>query len=388
MKMFKKVFCLVLVTLLMSTVFTACGNDADDGVWMIGGIGPTTGGAALFGQAVYNGAQVAVERINEMGGINGYPVELNFQDDTHDAAISVNAYNALKDWGMQILLGPVTSTPAIAVNQEAYADNLFMITPSATAIAAIAPPNAFRVCFSDPDQGRASAGFMHSQGIADTIGILYDSSCAFSTGIFETFYEVANDLGLNVPIVETFTEDSNTDFSVQLQIARDAGVDLLFLPIYYQEASLIFHQARDIDFAPIFFGVDGMDGILGVEGFDPSLADGVMFLAPFASTSPDPAVQEFVAAYKAMHDGAAPIQFAANAYDALFILKQAIEHADLTPDMSVSDISDGLMAAMVEITFNGVTMKDGTWAANGEPDKEPMIIQILNGVYYVIYPEY
>ena len=391
MKRMKEVASVIFVTALFSTLLLACngtsGSGSGDGeVWRIGGIGPTSGPAALFGQSVENGALVAVEEINAAGGINGFPIEFNFQDDQHNAEISVNAYNALMDWGMQILLGTVTSTPAIAVSQEAYRDNLFMLTPSATAIAAIGVPNAFRVCFSDPDQGRASADFMSKEMPTYNVGILYDSSCAFSSGIFETFYAEAEARGLNIVSVEAFTEASNTDFSVQLQLASDASVDVLFLPIYYQEASLIFHQAREIGFAPVFFGVDGMDGILGVEGFDTSLAEGVKFLAPFAPTAEDEATQNFVKAYAEMHAGAVPLQFAANAYDGMFIIKAAIEHAGLTPDMSVEEIGNALMQAMLEITVNGVTLQDATWGPDGEPDKEPMVIQIRGGQYWVIYP--
>jgi len=358
---------------------------ADGAVWRIGGIGPTTGGAAFFGQAVYNGALLAVEEINAAGGINGVPIELNFQDDEHNAEFSVNAYNALIDWGMQILLGPVTSTPAIAVNVEAYADNVFMLTPSATAIPAIAPPNAFRVCFSDPMQGAVSARYMDMVGIGERIAIIYDSSDAYSSGIFEYFYAEARELGLNIVAVEAFTEANRTDFTVQLRIAMEADADLVFLPFYYQEAALVLHQARDMGFDPIFFSCDGMDGILSVEGFDTSLADGVKFLAPFAATSEEPATVAFVQAFEARFDHT-PSQFAANAYDAIHVIKEAILHSGATPDMAKGDIGDLLIAAMLEIEVNGVTLYNATWGADGEVNREPMVIEIRDGIYHIVYP--
>ena len=367
-------------------------GDADDAppvadglVWRIGGIGPTSGGAAFFGQAVYNGALLAVEEINAAGGINGVPIELNFQDDEHNAEFSVNAYNALIDWGMQILLGPVTSTPAIAVNVEAYADNVFMLTPSATAIPAIAPPNAFRVCFSDPMQGTVSARYMDMVGIGERIAIIYDSSDAYSSGIFAYFTAEAEELGLNIVAVEAFTEANRTDFTVQLRIAMEADADLVFLPFYYQEAALVLHQARDMGFDPIFFSCDGMDGILNVEGFDTSLADGVKFLAPFAATSEEPATVAFVSAFEARFDHT-PSQFAANAYDAIHVIKEAILHSGATVDMDKADIGDLLIAAMLEITVNGVTLYNATWGADGEVNREPMVIEIRDGIYHIVYP--
>ena len=426
MKKFKKLICLAvaMVMVLSLLALTGCGNndvaeepgepevevevadepdadepDADDedvgepaaapavdgAVWKIGGIGPTTGGAAFFGQAVYNGALLAVEEINAAGGINGVPIELNFQDDEHNAEFSVNAYNALIDWGMQILLGPVTSTPAIAVNVEAEADNVFMLTPSATAIPAIAPPNAFRVCFSDPMQGAVSARYMDMTGIGERIAIIYDSSDAYSSGIFEYFYEEATNLGLNIVAVEAFTEANRTDFTAQLRIAMDADADLVFLPFYYQEAALVLHQARDMGFSPVFFSCDGMDGILDVEGFDAYLADGVKFLAPFASTSEDPATVTFVEAFEARFDHI-PSQFAANSYDAIHVIKEAILHSGATPDMDKADIGDLLIAAMLEITVNGVTLFNATWGADGEVNREPMVIEIVDGIYHIVYP--
>jgi branched-chain amino acid transport system substrate-binding protein len=389
MRKFKKFVSFVVVTMMVmgTLALTACGNGggSDEEVWRIGGIGPTTGGAAFFGQAVYNGALLAVEEINAAGGINGVPMELNFQDDEHNAEFSVNAYNALKDWGMQVLLGPTTSTPAIAVNVEAYEDNVFMLTPSATAIQAIAPPNAFRVCFSDPMQGTVSARYMDKTGIGERIAILYDSSDAYSSGIFEFFYAEAMELGLNIVSIEAFTEANRTDFSVQLRLAMEAEADLLFLPLYYQEAALILHQARDIGFEPLFFSCDGMDGILSVDGFDPTLADGVKFLAPFAATAQDEATVNFVTAFEARFNET-PSQFSANAYDAIFVIKEAILHSGATPDMDTADIGDALIAAMLEITVNGVTLHDATWEADGEVNREPMVIEIRDGIYHIVYP--
>ena len=346
----------------------------------IGGIGPITGGAAVYGQAVMNASQMAADEINEAGGINGYQIEFNFQDDEHDAEKSVNAYNTLKDWGMQMLLGTVTSTPCTAVEGEAANDNMFLLTPSGSAVESISGDNAFRVCFSDPNQGTASAQYIGENKLAEKVAVIYNSSDVYSSGIYNTFATEAANQPFEIVSAEAFTEDSKTDFSVQLQKAKDAGADMVFLPIYYTEASLILTQAVAMDYAPTFFGCDGLDGLLAVEGFDTSLAEGVMLLTPFAADADDEQTQAFVASYKEKF-GDTPIQFAADAYDGMYIIKAAAEKAGLTPDMDASAICDAMKTAMTEITYDGLTGAGMTWGADGEPNKAPKAVVIKDGAY-------
>ena len=352
---------------------------ADD-TFKIGGIGPITGGAAVYGQAVMNASQMAADEINAAGGINGYQIEFNFQDDEHDAEKSVNAYNTLKDWGMQMLLGTVTSTPCTAVEGEASNDNMFLLTPSGSAVESISGDNAFRVCFSDPNQGTASAQYIGENGLAEKVAVIYNSSDVYSSGIYNTFATEAANQPFEIVSAEAFTEDSKTDFSVQLQKAKDAGADMVFLPIYYTEASLILTQAASMDYAPTFFGCDGLDGILAVEGFDTSLAEGVMLLTPFAADAEDEQTQAFVSSYKEKF-GDTPNQFAADAYDGMYIIKTAAEKAGLTPDMDASAICDAMKTAMTEITYDGLTGSGMTWSADGEPNKAPKAVVIKDGAY-------
>ena len=329
-----------------------------------------------------NAAKIAVDEINAAGGINGYQVEFNPQDDEHDQEKSVNAYNTLKDWGMQLLLGTVTSAPCIAVEAEASADNMFLLTPSGSAIDCISGENAFRVCFADPDQGTASAQYIGENGLAEKVAVIYDSSDVYSSGIYETFVTEAANQPFEIVASEAFTADSKTDFFVQLQKAKDSGADLVFLPFYYNEAALVFTQAADMNFAPKWFGVDGMDGILrGVEGFDSSLAEGVMLLTPFSADAEDELTKNFVAKYAELCNGETPNQFAADAYDGVYIMKAALEQAGCTPDMSASDICDALKTAMTEITVDGLTGSGMTWSADGEPSKSPKAVVIEGGVY-------
>ena len=394
----KKRFLSLGLAMAMAASLTACGSSssttetttaaaaagestaASGEVFKIGGIGPVTGAAAVYGLAVKNGAQIAVDEINADGGINGYQIDFQFQDDEHDAEKSVNAYNTLKDWGMQMLMGTVTSAPCVAVADKTMADNMFQITPSGSSVECAQNPNVFRVCFSDPDQGAASATYIAENKLADKIAVIYDSSAVYSSGIYEKFASEAANHGLDIVAAEAFTADSNKDFSTQLQKAKDAGADLVFLPIYYTEASLILNQANTMGYAPKFFGCDGMDGILQVDNFDTKLAEGLMLLTPFAADADDELTQKFVTAYKEKY-GETPIQFAADAYDAIYAIKAAAEEAGITPETSASDTCDKMKEAMLKITVNGLTGENMTWTEDGEPHKAPKAVKVVDGAY-------
>lgn len=352
----------------------------EGGTLKIGGIGPLTGSAAVYGIATMNGSQIAVDEINAAGGINGMTVELNFQDDECDAEKSVNAYNTLKDWGVQIIDGCVTSACSIAVADKTAQDNIFQLTPSGSAVDCVANPNSFRVCFSDPNQGVASAQYIGEHGLATKVAVIYDSSDVYSSGIYEKFAGEAANQSFEIVATGAFTADNKTDFSVQLQQAKDAGADLVFLPIYYSEAALILTQASSMGFDVTFFGCDGLDGILGVENFDASLAEGVMLLTPFAADATDDLTSKFVATYNDKF-GETPNQFAADGYDAIYTIKAAAEKAGITADMSNEDICAAMQAAMTEITVDGLTGTGITWDASGEPTKEPKAVVIKDGVY-------
>ena len=358
----------------------AADAGAAGGVFKIGGIGPVTGGAAVYGVAVQHGAELAVKEINEAGGINGAQIEFNFQDDEHDAEKSVNAYNTLKDWGMQVLMGTVTSAPCIAVADKTAADNMFQITPSGSAVECAANPNVFRICFSDPDQGAASAKYIGENKLASKVAVIYDSSDVYSSGIYEKFAEESANQGIEIVAAEAFTADSNKDFSTQLQKAKDAGAELVFLPIYYTEASLILQQASTMGFAPQFFGCDGMDGILAIEGFDTSLAEGLMLLTPFAADAKDEKTQAFVTAYEEAY-GDTPNQFAADAYDVVYAIYQAVLAGNINGDMDASDICEALKTQFGSMTFDGLTGEGMTWDASGAVSKAPKAVVIKDGAY-------
>ena len=394
----KKKFFALMMAMVMVLSLAACGGKSESSApadsntpaqsgetaeggstFKLGTIGPLTGDAAIYGQAVANGAKIAVDEINASD--SAIKFEFQSEDDVADGETSVNAYNTLMDWGMQVMVGPTTTGASIAVAAKAAEERTFMLTPSASSTDVIAPgDNVFQVCFTDPNQGIASADYMAENMAGAKIAVIYRNDDAYSQGIRDTFVSQAKANSLEVVYEGTFTADTATDFSVQLTAAQSAGADTVFLPIYYQPASVILTQAAAMNYAPTFFGVDGMDGILTMEGFDTALAEGVMLLTPFSADATDERTQNFVKAYQAAY-GEIPNQFAADAYDGVYIVKAALEAAGCTGDMSSADICEALVGVMSSISVDGLTGQGMTWAATGEVSKAPMAVIIENGTY-------
>lgn len=377
----KKVMALVLAIIMCACLLVGCGKQEvspGSAAIKIGGTGPLTGGAAIYGMAAKQGAEIAVEEINALGGIQ---FELRYEDDAHDAEKAVNAYNILKDWGMQISLGSVTSTPGVATSALNFEDRIFALTPSASSTSVIeGKDNVFQMCFTDPNQGSASAQYISENKLGEKVAVIYKNDDVYSLGLYETFKAKAEELGLNIVSATTFTSDSQNDFSVQIADAKKNEADLIFLPMYYEAASLILSQAAAADYTPKYFGVDGMDGILSLENFDTSLAEGVMLLTPFSADAEDEATVNFVAKYSEKY-GEIPNQFAADAYDCIYALYQACIDANITPEMSASEINDLLVAQFTSMSFDGLTGLGMTWDSTGAVSKSPKGMVIENGVY-------
>ena len=382
----RKMVALLAVLAMVTALFAGCGSsdsgDSGDGgkaVLKIGGIGPSTGPAALYGLAVKNGGELAVKEINEANP-DGLQLEWMWQDDEHDAEKSVNAYNKLVDDGMQVLVGSVTTTPCTAVAAEAYNNRTFALTPSASGPAVTeGNDNVFQLCFSDPNQGIASADYIKENFADKTVGIIYNNADNYSSGIRDKFKSEYEEGGKTVTEA-TFT-DETTDFKAQLNTMKDAGVDLLFLPIYYAPAANIMTQASQIGYAPTYFGVDGMDGILGADGFDASLAEGVLLLTPFTPYSEDEKIQEFVKNYEEAY-GETPIQFAADAYDCVYAIYDAFQKTGLEADASMEDICEAMIEVFTgDFTASGLTADSMKWNEAGEVDKTPKVCIIQDGKY-------
>ena len=378
MKTMKKVLCMVMAFAMVFALAAVGGTAYADGAIKIGGTGPLTGGAAIYGNAVKNAAEIAVEEINALGGIQ---FELRYEDDTHDAEKAVNAYNTLKDWGMQISLSSVTSKPAEATSAESFADRIFALTPSASAVAVVdGKDNVFQLCFADPNQGSASAQYIVDKALATKVAVIWKNDDVYSKGIYETFKAACEELGLEIVSDTTFADGNNTDFSVQIADAQNKGAELVFLPMYYDAASLILTQADAAGFYPYWFGVDGMDGILSLDGFDTELAEGVYLLTPFNADSEDERTAAFVAKYQEKF-GEIPNQFAADAYDCVYAYAQACEAAGITADMSAEEICDAMIEQFTTMSYDGITGEGMTWGEDGMVTKAPKGMVIENGVY-------
>ncbi len=377
----------IALSVMMVFAMTACGGgsgdgggEAEGGTLKLGGIGPSTGPAALYGLAVKNGGQLAVDEINAANP-DGVQLEWMWQDDEHDAEKSVNAYNKLVDDGMQILIGSVTTTPCTAVAAEAFANRTFALTPSASGPAVTdGNDNVFQLCFSDPNQGIASAAYIKEHYPDSTVGVIYNNADNYSSGIRDKFKSEYEQGGKTLTEA-TFT-DETTDFKAQLNTMKDAGVDLLFLPTYYGPAASMMTQADQIGYKPVYFGVDGMDGILSADGFDASLAEGVLLLTPFTPYSDDPAVQDFVKNYEEAF-GETPIQFAADAYDCVYAVYDAFGKTGLGTDAAMDEICEAMIAVFTggEFTASGLTAESMQWNAEGEVDKTPKVCMIVDGKY-------
>ena len=391
----KKKFMCMLMAAAMTLSMAACGSKSDDTntdantdgtdsaevqTFKLGTSGPLTGDAAIYGMAVVQGAELAVNEINASD--SKIKFEFQKQDDEADGEKAVNAYNTMMDNGMQVLVGPTTTGASIAVADACYNDRTFMLTPSASSPDVTKDKdNVFQVCFTDPNQGTGAADYIAENMTGAKVAVIYRNDDAYSQGIRDTFVKEAEAKGAFEIVSETtFTDATSTDFTVQLTAAKNAGADLVFLPIYYQPASVILSQAKAMSYEPTFFGVDGMDGILTMPGFDASLAEGVMLLTPFSVNSEDAATQSFVKTYTEKY-GVEPNQFAADAYDGVYIVKAALEKAGCTADMSSTDICEALIQVMPTLSVDGLTGKAMTWNAEGEVSKAPLAAVIENGEY-------
>ena len=391
----KKVFALVMAMVMVVGCLASCGGGNDSGaadggessgaaVVKIGGIGPLTGAAATYGIATKNGAQIAVDEINALGGVQ---FELNFQDDEADGEKGVNAYNNLKDWGMHVLYGCTTTGSCVAVAGETYADRYFQLTPSASSSDVTAgKDNVFQVCFTDPNQGVTAADFVKNLGNVSKVGVLYNNGDAYSAGIAVAFIAHAKEIGLDVVAETTFPDDSNTDFSAQLNECKAAGAEMVFMPIYYTPASLVLAQAKSMGYAPVFFGGDGMDGILGMDGFDASLAEGLMLMTPFNASATDDRTVKFVETYTNKYGTETLNQFAADGYDCIYAIYEAWQAAGCSTDMSAQDICEAMVAQFTSSSFSvdGLTGAGMTWSANGEVSKAPMVVKVESGAYVTV----
>lgn len=373
-KTYLRIACLVLACMLAAASFVACGGKKGDSVWFIGATGPLTGGAASYGISVQNGAQLAVEEINKAGGLNGYQFKFEIKDDEADPTKVQAAYDALYEAGMKISLGSVTSGACMTFASNAKKDNVFFMTPSASQQDVIETgTNAFRVCFGDPDQGTLAAQKIKADGYK-TVGCIYDVSDTYSSGIYEAFKAEMNKQGLSFT-TQTFDAENKLDFSTQVEALKSC--DVIFMPFYYSEAYLVAKKCAEKGCNAVLFGCDGFDGIDKLFKEGGYVSNKVLYITPFDAESKDTVSANFVAAYKAKF-GSTPDQFAADGYDAVYAIYNAMKAAELKdPSASASDICNAVVKAITASTFSykGATGQM-TWDATGACTKVPVIVEL------------
>lgn len=374
----KKVFALTLAVFMIMAMFAGCAKEkADPNKIKIGMTGPLTGGAAVYGVAVENGMKIAVEEINAKGGLQ---IEFMSQDDEHDGEKALNAYNSLKDWGMQIFAGAVTTSPCLAIAPTTVEDQMFMLTPSGSSDKIpLTGSNIFQMCYTDPNQGANAAILVAEKKMGTKIGIIYDNSDDYSKGLMKGFKDKAAELKLNIVCETSFTNDNKSNLTTQVDQCKDAGCDFVFLPFYATEATLVLNYANKIGYKPTFFGCDGMDGILTVDGFDTKLAEGLVLMTPFNPDAENS--KSFVEKYMAATKGEIPNQFAADGYDVIYAIYNACVATGVDGTTPASEVCAKLQGYFKTYKFTGLTGVDMTWDANRMISKIPAAVKIENGKY-------
>lgn len=351
------------------------GSASGDASFKIGTIGPLTGANASYGKSVTQGVELGCKDFST----KELPLASKAEDDQADGEKAVNAFNTLLDWGMQALVGPTTTGASVAVAAECGNDpKTFMITPSASSEDVTDGKDCvFQVCFTDPNQGVNAAKFLAQKYADEKFVLFYNSGDAYSSGIADSFKAQAAESKLEIVDEETFKDDSATSFTNQLTKAKQAGATMIFAPIYYTPASVLLKNAKDMGYDMTLMGTDGMDGLLSVEGFDTSLAEGVLLMTPFSAD--DEKNADFVKAYKDAYDET-PNQFAADAYDCVHAIVEAIDKAGIDITADGADIAGDLAKAMRKIKIEGLT-GELTWNDEGQVEKPATAYVIQDGKY-------
>ncbi len=362
-----KIMAVALALVFCLSAFAGCGgatNYAENNTeYVIGVSGPLTGGAAMYGIAVKNAAQMAVEEINAAGGLNGVMFKLVSMDDMNDATKISTNYSSLYEGGMQVSLGTVTTQPGLEFKNLSADDNVFFLTPSASGDAIPGNENGYQMCFADGNQGKVAAEFVNANYKGQTIGAMYKSDEAYSKGIYDQFK--AN-LDASVTVIETsFTDANASDFSTQIDTLKNCG--FIFMPTYYTPASLFMTQAKDILAADaVYYGCDGFDGIDNIDGFDiTTIPQKVTMLSHFNSKATDGKAKEFIDKYVAKFGADTLNQFGASAYDCVYAIYGAMKAAidggkEIPATISASDLCE-----ILKEQFNGgYTLAEGVTGNN------------------------
>ena len=374
-KVLSIILALVLCVSMVSVLASCDQNYAKDNTeYVIGVSGPLTGGAAMYGEAVKNSAELAINEINVAGGLNGVKFKLIATDDMHDATKVSTNYSSMLEAGMQVSLGTVTTAPGLEFKNLAKDDNVFFLTPSASGDKIPEFANGYQMCFADGNQGKVAAEFVNANFKGQTIGAFYKADESYSKGIFDQFKE---NLDSSVKVVETsFTDANATDFAAQIDTLKSCK--FIFMPTYYTPASLFMKQAKDIiDADAVYYGCDGFDGIDNIDGFNINeIPQAVTMLSHFNSKATEGKAKEYIDKYKAAYPGAPLNQFGASAYDCVYAIYGAMKAAIDSGKEIPANISASDLCEILKEQFNGgYTYKNGAtgdsikWESTGYVNK-------------------
>jgi len=381
----KRLSLLTGLLIVMGLLVTACQPKGPETI-KIGLNAELTGGVPVVGASCKNAAELAVEEINNAGGLEvggkKYKIELLIEDNEDKAESAAAAAQKLNAAGVLLMIGPNASRNAIPASTVAEANKMPMISPWSTNPKTTIDPDTgqpkkyvMRACFIDDFQGVVAAKFAMTELGSKKPAVLYAVDSEYNKGIAEIFKRTMEENGIPVVAFETYTT-GDKDFSAQLTKIKEAGADSLFLPNYYTEVPLQVQQAHKLGFTGVIFGSDswGATELIDLCGPD---CEGYFFTTHYAADIATPKAQAFIKAYEAKYGGKTPDDVAALTYDAFGLAFQAIQAA-------VKIDREAVNQALHSITrYEGVT---GVMAfkGTGDPVNSAVVLQIKGGkfVYY------
>lgn len=348
------------------------GKDSSDEI-ILRSMGPKTGAVAIYGKTTENGIKLAIDEINEAGGINGKKINYATGDDKGDSTEAMNLYSRYVEEGADGIIGAVTSKPSLAIAENSQEDNMPIITPTGTMNSITeGKPNVFRICFTDPGQGVILANFASNNLKVKSAAVLRNTSSDYSNGVADAFIKQAKEKGIQVVADEGYGA-TDKDFKVQLTNIKSKNPEVILVPDYYENDVVIAKQVADLGINAKILGSDGWDGVLStVAQGDDKILENCYFTNHYYVDDQKEVVKNFVTNYRKKYNED-PSAFSALGYDAVYVYKNAFENAK-------SLKHEDVIEALKNTTTDGVT-GSLKFDENNNPVKSSAILTIKNGQY-------
>jgi branched-chain amino acid transport system substrate-binding protein len=341
---------------------------------LVGEYGSLTGDTATFGTSTDEGVKLAVQEINDGGGINNRKIQVKVEDDQSQTTEAGTAVQKLIDRDHVVaVIGEVASGRSMAGGRICQNAQVPMISPASTNPDVTATGDyIFRVCFIDPFQGTVMAKFCAENLKLKKVAILKDQGQPYSTGLAANFRTAFTGMGGEIVAEESFTE-TDTDFKAQLAGIKEKNPQGIFIPGYYTQVGTIARQARELGITVPLLGGDGWDSPKLFEAAGDAL-EGCYFSNHYSAEDPSPAIQNFIKTYKTRYNGKTPDAMAALGYDATKVLAEAMKRAK---SLSGPDLKEAIAQTK---EFPGVTGKI-TIDPNRNAVKPAVVLQIKGKSY-------